>query len=800
MLPQNLSSTSTSSSHSKATEAKGGNNPFVGEGPVKNVIQDPSSNMDKSDLQKLKEATKAQEHGDSIIATFKDPAKYQPYMESLMRSLAKRESVLGRYNHLTALTYVSIGNAYKQLQEPRAVAMFRTHYRIETILYGKTNGHIAGALKEILNSRGLSPAELEDIREDVLISAKYELQGDIFRRSGERKNAVQSYQKAARVEEVSFGRDNADLAYIWRKIACLAAITKPVDSTMDFDEADRMGNRWMRQAKDHLSAGICALIRKGDHLYSTLLYSQALGEYSKASRDLTHEPSPKKTKSISTKKRSKKRNEEEDDVSNELEELLASGEKKSIKVSKTGKNKDPPSSFSGRPASREIPSHSISSQSLDPVRSFAGESFILEEGNKIDEGEKQARKIKKDSCRQRSVERQKKAIRRKPASSSTVHPSKSLKQQGKQEKQRKPKSDSYLSKIGKVAKKTTKMAKRQLKRGANGIREMSASFHGDYSVDGGQKNIEEDAVAYNQMPSPPPTPFLTTPQKEARSMEALEKLKRQSKRKSKAVSTRAKKEPLGSFLVQANSSEGSDQTQAVDNRSIADQSIVSTDDEIRQRFLQTSSQISDRIEWSNGPEKKKKLKGKKKHRRFGSDEGEILLVDLARDVQEMSSLLQRQTLRLKNTIEDFPVQVPDKHLRKKPSSDDLTRKESRELSEEIQRLIQECEATIQLAFRQMDNPKNQKKKHSAALQEYRKTFTLEKAFLDELKHQLATLLPSSDSSMLGDPFGEDSIELEASFLQIASASFGLLNSSNETEPIKDESMLSIVFEDVSSPC
>jgi hypothetical protein len=160
--------------------------------------------------------------------------------------------------------------------------MYRTCFRIQTFLYGQFNCHISGKFKGILLNQGLTQGDIDEVRKEVMRSMKYEMEGDYIRGFGDKKAAVLEYQKAARVEEFAFGRDNPDLAYLWRKMACLAALKTGMLTPVDFDEADRMGNKWMKQAKEIFSPSICACIRRGDTYYESMLYSLAVGEYFKA--------------------------------------------------------------------------------------------------------------------------------------------------------------------------------------------------------------------------------------------------------------------------------------------------------------------------------------------------------------------------------------------------------------------------------------------------------------------------------------------------------------------------------------
>ena len=245
------------------------------------------------ELLKLRRSTRPRRKSSSESppeSFFLDPVQYEPYLDELMEKVKKRERRLGRYNPITSLAYASLGSTYHSLKEPRAVAMYRTEYRIESILYGdKINGPIKGAFLQVLQERQLSDAEVLSIQRDVSLSTRYELEGDWFRRYGRRQQALIKYHAAARIEESSFGRDNPDLTFLWRKMACLSAIKRRLDShddvnlLLDFEKADRVGSDWMKESRKFLSSSICSMIRRGDEYFGMLLYTHAIGEYFKAS-------------------------------------------------------------------------------------------------------------------------------------------------------------------------------------------------------------------------------------------------------------------------------------------------------------------------------------------------------------------------------------------------------------------------------------------------------------------------------------------------------------------------------------
>lgn len=247
------------------------------------IMQEEEGQDDDDSYALIEKAKEHQEYGESIsLSDAKDPVKSKPFLDSLIQALVQRESALGKYTFETARTYASMGHLYFHMRHPRAAVMFRASFRIEYFLYGKCSGRIAGDFKGFLLDRGLTENDTEEIRKDILTSARFELEGDFLRRFGDRRAAAMEYQKAARLEELAFGKDNPDLAFLWRKMACLASIKKANMHIVDFDECDRLGPRWMNEAKDHISSTVSAGITKGDKYYQSLLYGKAIREYVKA--------------------------------------------------------------------------------------------------------------------------------------------------------------------------------------------------------------------------------------------------------------------------------------------------------------------------------------------------------------------------------------------------------------------------------------------------------------------------------------------------------------------------------------
>jgi hypothetical protein len=111
---------------------------------------------------------------------------------------------------------------------------------------------------------------------------QFEIEGDLLRRFASSKAAIIEYQKAAKLEETAFGRDNPDLAFLWRKMAVLCSVRKGMIRSIDFGSADRMNQKWIKGFETSLFEPVCCAIQRGDMFYEDLLFEHARGEYVKA--------------------------------------------------------------------------------------------------------------------------------------------------------------------------------------------------------------------------------------------------------------------------------------------------------------------------------------------------------------------------------------------------------------------------------------------------------------------------------------------------------------------------------------
>jgi hypothetical protein len=78
-----------------------------------------------------------------------------------------------------------------------------------------------------------------------------------------------------------------------------------------------------------------------------------------------------------------------------------------------------------------------------------------------------------------------------------------------------------------------------------------------------------------------------------------------------------------------------------------------------------------------------------------------------------------------------------------------------ELYEQVKQLLKDCDSTLQQAFNRLDQDDVSHSHHyngqrSEALHEYRKTFTLEKAFIDRIRHGLQVWKSIEPNNRSGD--------------------------------------------------
>jgi hypothetical protein len=291
-------------------------------------------------------------------------------------------------------------------------------------------------------------------------------------------------------------------------------------------------------------------------------------------------------------------------------------------------------------------------------------------------------------------------------------------------------SSSYLSKLASKASKTTKsMASRALS-----VSLHRGSFHGDNYEDqrplsgislvsGRDDDPGRPLSEYSSLASPPPTPS--------------------------TIQTSTRFAPLSSHIsmtLALNDQEENDSIGIHGAPRWGDEKPIMISDRSIQQFSVIESQKS------NAPDQNEN----------GSSGDELpSFTELLEHVRTMSAVLQRQIFRLQRQLnaeegrskryEGRNTDRPDSH------KNGGSPKAHRDLIIEIQRLFDDCDDTFQDAFFRVDHPDELhaslpsiKPRH---VQGYRKSLTLERAFVDQLRRQYTASLAKYDiiSTDLGTP-------------------------------------------------
>jgi hypothetical protein len=227
-----------------------------------------------------------------------------PSFEQLVEKWIHQESTIGRYNQSVSQSYRAMGDwcLHAANLPARSIILHRASYRIDMFLYGaSTNGSFAPTFQQALTDRGLVESDYSSIQHHLAESVHFEMNGDMLRQLGMAQLAAHEYQKAIKVEEAAFGRENPCLATLWRKLACLVAIIR-ADRTYhnwahEIDDMDRLDDGWLQRhtkVHDHgnpmneerhsgfIPSKVCRALRRGDDYYKALEFSQAVGRYSHA--------------------------------------------------------------------------------------------------------------------------------------------------------------------------------------------------------------------------------------------------------------------------------------------------------------------------------------------------------------------------------------------------------------------------------------------------------------------------------------------------------------------------------------
>jgi len=139
------------------------------------------------------------------------------------KSLAIRESILGKDHRDTGKTYCFVGHALREKRDyDDAVGQYRRALRVLVTLLGKDHNHtkdVVSCIDDVLRAKGLSDNESSKYMATLLKSLEYKNSGDAAFQEGNTAVAVGVYRKALIVEDIPLGRNHPDTAEIYSLIA-----------------------------------------------------------------------------------------------------------------------------------------------------------------------------------------------------------------------------------------------------------------------------------------------------------------------------------------------------------------------------------------------------------------------------------------------------------------------------------------------------------------------------------------------------------------------------------------------------
>ena len=138
------------------------------------------------------------------------------------KSLAIRETILGKDHRDTGKTYCFVGHALREKRDyDEAVGHYRSALRILAALLGKDHNHtkdVISCIDDVLKAKGMNDAEAAEYRAALLTSMEHKRQGDLNIESGEFDKAMAEYRKALIVEQLPDGKHHPDTGDIYGQI------------------------------------------------------------------------------------------------------------------------------------------------------------------------------------------------------------------------------------------------------------------------------------------------------------------------------------------------------------------------------------------------------------------------------------------------------------------------------------------------------------------------------------------------------------------------------------------------------
>ena len=138
------------------------------------------------------------------------------------KSLAIRESILGKDHRDTGKTYCFVGHALREKRDyDEAVCQYRRALRVLVTLLGRDYNHtkdVISCIDDVLKAKGLNDQEASKYMATLLKSLELKNSGDAALQEGNTAVAIGAYKKALMVEEIPLGRNHPDTGDIYSLI------------------------------------------------------------------------------------------------------------------------------------------------------------------------------------------------------------------------------------------------------------------------------------------------------------------------------------------------------------------------------------------------------------------------------------------------------------------------------------------------------------------------------------------------------------------------------------------------------
>ncbi len=144
-------------------------------------------------------------------------------LSEFKKSLAIRESILGKDHRDTGKTYCFVGHALREKRDyDESIGYYRRALRVLVTLLGKGHNHtkdVISCIDDALRAKGLSDQHAGQYLATLLKSMEFKNQADMSFSEGNTAVAIGSYRKALIVEQLPDGRNHPDTGDIYSLIA-----------------------------------------------------------------------------------------------------------------------------------------------------------------------------------------------------------------------------------------------------------------------------------------------------------------------------------------------------------------------------------------------------------------------------------------------------------------------------------------------------------------------------------------------------------------------------------------------------